>query len=175
MDETNYDLTLNELQNVRILSVQQIAERWYREGSLGLPQTTILSELKRACELFLSQRNWREDGLPDENSLTREKDFPVGSDAWELSKAELKDFCDKQGWAPPGFWFPETMDASRPRGRPSNKQVALKVFRERKATGDLHSVQIQEARWLRAWLIENGYQAVLDTTVASWISAEFRN
>lgn len=162
----------NSLRNVRILTVEEIAREWYRERSLGRSEQTILAELKRAVELFQSGRDWRTEGLPEVSTLTQINQFPDRSDSWELTKQDLREFCEKQGWDLPRFWFPDDA-VTRPRGRPSNKAVILAKFRERKVNGETLNPKIAEARWLKSWSISNGLQSVQDKTVARWIASEY--
>ena len=140
----------NHFLSVRLLSIRVIAEKWYSE-SIRVPQATIEKELQRSLLNMAAGRDWREDGLLDLSELT---DLP--SLDQEISKEHVREFCSKQDWPLPRFWFPDEAPPVRQRGRPSHKNAIVQEFERRAGAGELEVNVTTEARALAEWSVLQG-------------------
>lgn len=156
---------------MRILPISLIAEKWYQERTVGLPQKVIEVELQRAHVNLAPGRDWRAEGLVPVVEVYDLASIP--SSETEVTKDWVEEFSIKQGWPLPRFWFPEEAPPVRPRGRPSNNKAILEELKARAERGELAGSVTDQARELRAWMLEKGMKAIQENSIRKVISSDY--
>ena len=134
------------MQEVRWLSLQGLAELWASE--LRMPEQDVLHEL----QLGIINLPLLELGEPLIEELPPQTDLPTTET--RVVREWVVRFCDKQRWPLPSFWFPQDGVFRRP-GRPSPRESALTIFRERIERNEVEPRISQEARAIIALMHEN--------------------
>lgn len=151
---------------VREMPISAIAEIWHEE--LRMPRELVQQELQIAV-LNLA-RNWREAGLmpeiPDNEELP-----PVTT---RLSKEQIQEFCLKQRWPLPRFWFPEEAEEARPRGRPSHMGAIVQELERRGETAELEATVTEQAHVLNEWAVDQGNPPLRIASIRNRISGVYR-
>lgn len=133
------------LQKTRFLTLDEISDLWYKQ--LLISRGVVLRELR------IGVINLRRvsDGLPWVKELPKETELPPSSHV--VDKAWMSNFCNKQGWPYPLFWFPSEDPNPRRRGRPAYPH--MKAIREelarRAEQSELATTLTEETRHLQRW------------------------
>ena len=138
------------LHNVRVLSLREIAELWAPEADI--PVELMLRELRLAV-INIPRRRERL-GLIEE--IPPDDELPDPDE--RVDRDWLIEFCEKQGWNEPSFWFDrQEDDLVRFAGRPGYRyRPALeRELRRRAEAGELHRTLAAEMRYLRQWALDN--------------------
>lgn len=135
------------LHRVSHLSLREIAEIWAPEAQR--PESFLLRELQTAV-VNLQRLDKGEPLL----------DVPLSDDELpdpdqRVDRAWLVEFCSKQEWNTPEFWFGEKRHKgpSFP-GRPSKMAAIVQELRRRADAGELEATLAAEARHLSKWAAE---------------------
>lgn len=170
-------MSSNPYLTVRQLPISFVAKRWAEEGTLKIDEQVILSELKLSFANMGPGRDWRKDGLLPLKDLPSAKDLP--SDEEYIDRDKLEEFCYKQGWPKPRFWFPEDAPKTRGKGRPTNRELGIAEFlRLRDEEGRTWGSKIEAAREIEAWLkLQPDLEAepAKDETISGWLTAHWHD
>jgi hypothetical protein len=116
------------LNNVRVLTLREIAQLW--APSAQISESTMLRELRIAVlnipRLLKGKQLLAVDEIPPDDKLPSPDE--------RVERAWLMEFCGKQGWPEPEFWFPRKTDLN-PVGRPTYRSLVMKIFQERLPQG----------------------------------------
>ncbi|WP_368998265.1 hypothetical protein [Pseudophaeobacter sp. C1-32P7] len=157
---------------MRILPINVIAQEWYRERTVGLPQKVIEAELQRAHVNLAPGRNWRTEGFVPVGDVDDLTSLPAPET--DVTKDWLEEFAIKQGWPLPRFWFPDQAPPVRPRGRPSNKEDILAELRLRAERDELAGRVSEQAKQLSEWMSEKGLGMIQVKSIEKIIRVEYR-
>ncbi len=111
------------LSSVRALSLREIAELW--APTAEIPVSVMLRELRVA--VINIPRLW--GGRELLKSIPPDSKLP--NPDTRVDRRWLMEFCGKQDWDKPEFWFPLQVAARRP-GRPSLKNIVISTFKCRR-------------------------------------------
>lgn len=158
----------NVLASVRFLSISEIVDQWRCERPPGLSKELLETELRRSVLTFRDVPGWRDgDRIPEADMPPLDQLPPVTT---QVSRSTLRDFCAKQGWPLPRFWFPDEADPPRSGGRPSNKTATLQEYHARIASGRRWVTKIECARELRDWQAASGKRQDKAETISHWLT-----
>jgi hypothetical protein len=133
------------LDRVRGLPVSAVCDLWAEETRR--PRALFSRELR----LGLANLPRLRAGLDKLDPLTPDNELP-GEDA-VVDRDWLREFCAKQHWALPQFWFPRDEIVRRP-GRPSIRNLVLEKFEQRHKAGRTERQIAAEARAIHIELVE---------------------
>jgi hypothetical protein len=135
-------LPLNE---VRWLTIEEIAQFWAEERG------TLSSVIRRELQLALINWDRLQKGQNKIDVLPSEEERPPIST--EISREQMEEFCAKQKWPTPAFWF--RRETRRSRGRPSHQDSILKELRRIAAGGQLEQTLAAQCQYLEEWAAAN--------------------
>ena len=159
----------NPYQNIRFLSVEELAELWFPERPGRLPITSLVRELRLSILNLSGGRDWRTEGLvtdpPDDD------DLPAATT--RIDKQHVRELCSKQDWPLPRFWFPDEAPPVRQRGRPSDKKAIVQEFERRAGAGELKVNVTAEARALAEWSVLQDNTPIQYQTIQKYIAKPY--
>jgi hypothetical protein len=133
------------LNEVRWLTIDEIAHYWAAE------RRTLSSLIRRELQLYLLNSERLKKGESRITELPSEDDrndlFPKTT---EMSREQLEEFCAKQKWRKPAFWFSEPL-GSRRRGRPSLNSAIVQELHRIADAGELQDTLAAQCRHLERW------------------------
>lgn len=131
-------------ETVRWLTLEEIAELWSRASSH--PKSVILEQLRLAV-LNLPRLRRGEPLIP---SRPPDHELP-DPNTTRMSREEVQEFCAKQPWALPRFWFAAAPGRGRV-GRPSLAPQILQEMERRAEADELESTISAEGVSLLEWV-----------------------
>lgn len=161
-------MTANIYISVRFLLIRDVVDQWLRERPSGLSRELLEAELRRSVLTFRDVPGWRDGDRLPEAEMPQLDDLPPVTT--QISRSELRNFCEKQSWPLPRFWFPDEAGPPRTGGRPSNKTATLQAYAHLKAAGRRWSTKIECARALRQWQREQGMREDKPETISHWLT-----
>jgi hypothetical protein len=158
-------LKLNE---VRWLTIDEIAHHWAPERG------TLSSIIRRELQLSLINLERQQRGLERIESLPPEDQRPPATT--EISRDHLEEFCAKQRWPKPRFWFGDHSEGPSFPGRPSLNRAIVQELRERAQAGQLKATVAAQSEDLKLWVDQKhpGVQTPTARTIENIIRQEFR-
>jgi|SRR5689334_4066986 len=135
------------LGQVRVLSISEIAELWAQEAE-ERPRSLIERELR----IFLLNRPRLSQGEGPIQPIPEDDQLPPATG--RLSKSDLEEFCAKQGWTKPRFWFGRVTDGPGFPGRPTIMRAIVQELERRAEAGQLSETLTDQATELVAWANE---------------------
>lgn len=139
------------LVTTRWLPLNVIIGRWSQE--LRLDEVDVL---KQELPLYLINKERAERGLPWIPDYPSARELPPGNT--RVHRRMISEFCIKQHWPRPKFWFPLLRDdlSIRPPGRPPLGVIdaIVQEFKDRTKSGKIPRSVTGTARDLRKWALE---------------------
>ena len=137
--------------NVQWLSVEQVAKLW--APKLDILEGVIVDEMRRALYKIerakMGAMGIKEAMLQKLDHLPSEKDLP--SKDTLIDRAFIENFCSKEDWALPEFWFKGLPTGPSFPGRPSIMSAIVQELEAIAREGKLRQTLAQQARDLESW------------------------
>jgi hypothetical protein len=128
---------------VRWLTIQVIAEEWSRE------RRTYVSVVTQELQLAIINKERFRTGFSRVDELPPEESRPPVTT--ELDRDFIEEFCAKQNWPKPKFWFGREDDAPSKVGRPSNMPAIVQELRQIAGRNELKPTLTEQCRVLSDW------------------------
>jgi hypothetical protein len=151
---------------IRQFSISEIAELWSHEVEEP-PRSAIERELR----LYVVNAPRLRDGLQLIDPIPDDANLPPSTT--RLTRDQVAEFCDKQRWPKPRFWFGDESQGASFAGRPSYMRAIVQELHDRAQAGALNETLAGQSRDLKAW-VDQQYPRV-QTPTARTIENGIRN